>query len=42
VDDDLCTCGHILAEHEVHLPGACTVDGCECVTFDWEMEGEEP
>ena len=32
-----CACGHVQDEHEPE----CTIEGCDCVHYEWNGENEE-
>lgn len=39
MNDDECTCEHVLDEHDRHTL-ACEIEDCDCVYFE-DAEGEE-
>jgi hypothetical protein len=39
--DETCTCGHAPEEHTQSIGlGACEADGCECIQYEAEDEGD--
>lgn len=39
-DDPTCVCGHVADEHQI-VGGECTVDGCDCIHFEADLDEEE-
>ncbi len=37
---EVCTCGHVLDEHEDTMLMPCDIDGCPCIAYD-EDETDE-
>lgn len=39
--EKVCTCIHVLDEHEDTFMQPCTIDGCECLAFEMDREAME-